>query len=277
MSDSPLSFKPDDRFHTALQVDGQQNSVLLTLQLLASRFGPLPENGTPLPQLLRPEIDALWRTDYLRELSALLLSTPAIVRYRRTYHLVEELRRKMGLQTQRAEELNAERESLLAALDTAEADLPEKLEGIDRQLSAMTSPLETLADLEARLPALRAEAELEGKGVAVKLLARIRAELTEKKTAALTRLAEDLGEEWNQLAVLELSLSDTHSAGQGEIVRTLANLLPELPAAEPVKTWDGLPPWGLPSLHPTPPRGSNGTTPVAAAPPRSIPGFTRNY
>jgi hypothetical protein len=273
----PLAFRPDDRFAAALLVDGQQHSVLLTLTLLASReAGTITPDATPLPQLLRPEIDSLWRDDFHRILQAELLSVPAIIRYRRVHNTIEQLRKKAGLQTQRADELNAERESLLAALDTAEADLPEKLQDIDRQLSAMTSPLETLADLEQRLPQLRQDAELEGKAVAMKLLAKIRSELTEKKTAALTRLAEDLGEEWNALAVLELSLSDTHSAGMGEITRTLANLLPELPAAEPVKTWDGLPPWGLPMMHPQVPKG-NGTTPVAAAPPRSIPGFVRNY
>jgi hypothetical protein len=274
----PLTFKPDDRFAAALLVDGQQHSVLLTLTLLASREpGTVTPDAKPLPQLLRPEIDSLWRTHYLRELSALLLSTPGIARYRRVHATIEALRRKAGLQREEAEKVYAEKESLLTALDDCDADLPEKLQDLDKRLNEFTSPMETLADLEQRLPALRAEAELEGKAVAVKLLARIRAELLEKKTAALTRLAEDLGEEWNALAVLELSLSDTHSAGMGEITRTLANLLPDLPAAEPVQTWDGLPPWGMPRMGPQVPKGSNGTTPAAAAPLRTPAGFQRQW
>jgi hypothetical protein len=276
VADAPLTFRPDDRFHAALQVDGQQNSVLLTLQLLASRAGPVPENATPFPQLLRPEMDALWRTDHFRVMQAELLSCPAVARFRRVFATVEALRRKAGLQREEAEKVYAEKESLLTALDDCTADLPEKLQELDKRLNEFTSPLETLQDLEARLPQLRAEAELDGRSVAVKLLAKVRAELTAKKTAALTRLAEDLSEEWNQLAVLELSLSDTHSA-MGEITRTLASLLPELPAAEPVPQWDGVRPWGMAGMGPQVPKGSNGTTPPAAVPLRTPAGFQRQW
>jgi hypothetical protein len=274
---SELQFKPDGRFANELEADGQQHSILLTLRLRASREpGAVTPDAKPLPQLLRPQIDQLWRDDFLRTLQAELLSCPAIARYRRTFHLVEELRRKMGLQTQRAEELNAERESLLAALDTAEADLPEQLEAIDRELNTLVSPLQTLEDLTARLPQLRAEAELEGKGVAARLLAKCRAELTQKKTAKLTELCDSLQADLAALATLELSLSDTHS-GLNLAERTLAMLLPELPAVELPGVFDGLRPWGMAGMGPQVPKGSNGTTPVAAAPPRSIPGFTRNY
>jgi hypothetical protein len=274
----PLTFRPDERFSSDLQVDGQQHSVLLRLTLLASREpGTVTPDATPLPQLLRPEMDALWRTDHLRMMQAELLSCPAVVRYRRVHATIEALRRKAGLQREEAEKVYAEKESLLTALDDCDSDLPEKLQELDKRLNEYTSPMETLADLEARLPQLRAEAELEGKAVAMKLLAKVRAELAAKKTAALTRLAEDLGEEWNALAVLELSLSDTHSAGMGEITRTLGRLLPELPAADPVRTWDGLPPWGMAQMHPQVPKGTNGTTPAAAAPLRTPAGFVRNF